>query len=66
MKITVCELMDLFQINPLIVVIKDNVTMIYKGEYQPNEKFCYKFVDSMFVDNDKDSETEGYLYIYLE
>jgi hypothetical protein len=65
MKLAVCELMDLFQINPLIVVIKDD-DVVYEGIYKSSNDFCYKTIDSMFIDECEDSETKGYLYIYLE
>ena len=64
-KMAVCELMDMFQICPLIVVTKDD-KVIYEGTYKHNVDFCYKTVDSMFIDYEEDSETSGYLYIYLE
>ena len=63
-KMAVCELMDMFQIIPLVVVIKDD-EVIYKGIYKDNIDFCYKTVDGMFIDCEIDSETRGYLYIYL-
>lgn len=64
-KMAVCELMDMFQILPLVVVIKDD-EVIYEGVYKDNIDFCYKTIDSMFIDCEEDSETRGYLYIYLE
>lgn len=63
-KMAVCELMDMFQILPLVVVIKDD-EVIYEGVYKDNVDFCYKTIGSMFIDYEEGSKTETYLYIYL-
>jgi len=64
-KMAVCELMDMFQAHPLVVIIKDD-EIIYEGIYKDNIDFCYKTIESMFIDYEEDSKTEAYLYIYLE